>query len=118
MSAPSPDDASAAARDRIGPEKRAEPRHLCPKLVRVRPVKVPEAPFRLSQVKNVSASGIGLLLTYQSVPGALLEVELYGGSTGRRFARVAHCTKQEGGWLVGCSLNFSLSNSELEKLLA
>jgi hypothetical protein len=117
MSAPCPDDTSATARVQTGMDMRVEPRHVCPKLVRMRPVTMPKASFRLSQVKNVSAGGIALLLTHQVAPGALLEVELYSGSTGCRFARVVHCTKQEGGWLVGCTLNHSLSDPELEKFL-
>ena len=79
---------------------------------------MPKASFRISQVKNVSAGGIAFLLTHQVTPGALLEVELYCGAAGRRFARVVHCSKQEGGWLVGCTLNHSLNDSELEKFLA
>jgi hypothetical protein len=85
--------------------------------VRIRPATSPESAFRLSLVQNVSASGIGLLLTNQVAPGALLEVEVEGRSSTRRFARVVHCTKQADGWLVGCTLNHSLSDSELEKLM-
>jgi hypothetical protein len=98
-------------------EKRAEPRYKCPKLLRMRPVTVPESSFRLSLVQNVSASGIGLLLTYGLSPGTLIEIEMPGRTATKRFARVMHATKQEGGWLIGCALNHSLSNGELERML-
>jgi hypothetical protein len=81
-------------------------------------VTVPESAFRLSVVQDVSANGIGLVLTFPLTPGALLEVEMHSRSIISRFARVIHCTRQEGGWLVGCALNLSLSDSELERMLS
>ena len=117
MSATSALETPSIASNRSWFEKRIEPRHNCRKLVRIRPVTTPESSFRLSLVQDVSANGIGLLLSNQVAPGALLEVEVEGRSCTRRFARVMHCTKHEGGWLVGCQLNHSLSDSEMEKLL-
>jgi hypothetical protein len=98
--------------------RRSEKRYLCPKLVRIRQVTVPESAFRLSVVENISVSGIGLALSLPLAPGVLLEVELPGRSVIRRFARVVHCTKQERGWLIGCALNLSLSETELERMLS
>ena len=100
------------------PEMRSEPRYSCPKLVRMRPVSVPGAVFRLSAVQNVSANAIGLAVTTPLDPGTLLEIELPNRSRTTQFARVVHCTKQEGGWLIGCTLNQTLSASEMERLLS
>jgi hypothetical protein len=36
----------------------------------------------------------------------------------RQFARVVHCTKQEGGWLICCTLDQTLSATEMERLLS
>jgi hypothetical protein len=99
-------------------ERRKEPRHHCPKLVRIRPVTTPESSFRLSLLQNVSASGIGLVLTNPLEPGTMLEVVLDGRTVSPRRARVVHSTKQVGGWLVGCTLDHSLSDAELDRLLA
>jgi hypothetical protein len=79
---------------------------------------MPESAFRLSVVHNVSASGIGLVFTAPLTPGTLLEIEMPGRSGNRRFARIVHCTKQDGGWLIGCTLDQTLSGAELERLLS
>ena len=101
-----------------GAEKRTEPRHACRRLVRVRRAMSPGAPSRLAIVQNVSTHGIGLLLTEPVPPETVLEIEMHGGqSIVKRFVRVVHSTKQADGWLVGCSLNSSLSDGELERLL-
>ena len=100
-----------------GAEKRTEPRYGCPRLVRVRRAMAPSAPFRLAIVQNVSTHGIGLLLTEPVQPETVLEIEMPGQSIVKRFVRVVHSTKQADGWLVGCSLNSSLSDGELERLL-
>jgi hypothetical protein len=118
MSGLSLQEAPAKANGQIAAEKRAEPRYSCQKLVRIRPVTVPETSFRLSLVQNLSANGIGLLLTNPVATNTLLEIELQGRSPSRRIARVVHCTKHDSGWLVGCTLNQPLSESELDRLLA
>jgi len=58
-----------------------------------------------------------LLLTSSCTPGTLLEIEVHGRSVVKRVARVVHSTKKDGGWLVGCTLNNSLSDAELERFL-
>ena len=100
-----------------GAEKRTEPRRLCRRLVRIRRAMPPGAASRLAIVQNVSTHGIGLLLTEPFPAETLLEIEMPGPSIVKRFARVVHSTKQADGWLVGCSLNSSLSDGELERLL-
>jgi len=117
MSSPLAPQAPRAGIDCAGVEKRAEPRYRRPPLVRVRRVTVPQSAFRLSSLRDVSTRGISLVLT-NSVPAeTMLEIELHGRSIVKRFARVVHSTKHEAGWLVGCSINESLSEAELERLL-
>ena len=113
---PAPQDPRAGT-DYAGAEKRTEPRHSGRRLVRVRRAMPPGAPSRLAIVQNVSTRGIGLLLTEPVPPETVLEIEMQGQSITKRYARVVHSTKQADGWLVGCSLNNSLSDGELEGLL-
>jgi hypothetical protein len=101
----------------VGVERRAEPRHGCRRLVRVRRATPPGAPTRLAIVQNISMQGIGLLLNEQVPPDTVLEIEMHGPTIVKRFARVMHSTRQADGWLVGCSLNNALSDGELERLL-
>jgi hypothetical protein len=103
---------SAAAND-LGFDQRIETRYSCPRLARVRPRTNPAATDRLSIVRNISANGIGLLLTHTLDPGTLIDVELRSRYIVRRVAKVVHSTKQEGGWLIGCTLDNPLSNHEL-----
>ena len=98
-------------------DRRCEPRCKYLKLVRIRPVTVPASNLRLSQVHNVSANGIGLLHATPFALDTLLEIQFPGCTIQSWIARVVHCTRQEGGWLVGCTLNHSLSTTELEQLL-
>jgi len=103
--------------NRIDSDRRAEPRFKCPRLVRIRPVTVPASSFRLSHIHDVSANGIALLHASHFPLGTLLEIQLQGCMIQSRIARVVHCTRQEGGWVVGCTLNHSLSTPELERLM-
>ena len=69
-----------------------------------------------SRVRNVSTNGIGLFLIQTLEPGTLLDVELRSRSIVKGVARVVQSSKQEGGWLIGCTLDSPLSASELEVL--
>jgi hypothetical protein len=97
-------------------QQRSEPRYHCPRLARVSPQKGPKNLSRLSIVRNISANGIGLLLTRPVEPGTLLDVELRSRSIVTRVAQVVHSSKQEDGWLVGCTLTNPLSDPELQQL--
>jgi hypothetical protein len=79
-------------------------------------LKGPRALSRLSIVRNVSTTAIGLFLTHTLEPGTLLDVELRSRFVVNRVAQVVHAIKQEGGWLIGCTLDNPLSASELEAL--
>jgi len=99
-------------------EQRTEARYHCPRLARVSLQKGPNSVSRLSIVRNISANGIGLLLTHALEPGTSIKVEVRSRSIVTRVAQVVHSTKQEGGWLVGCTLDNPLSDPELQQLRA
>lgn len=99
-------------------EQRVEPRYHCPRLARVSPRKGPKTFSRLSLVRNISANGMGLFLTQALEPGTLVDVELRSRLIVTRVAQVVHCSKDEGGWLVGCTLDNPLSGPELQALRA
>src|SRR5262249_47598133 len=80
MSSPCAREATRTLASSVGTDRRTEQRFSCPRLVRTRRVTVPESAFRLSIVKDVSATGIGLLLTTPLPPGTLLEIEAHGQS--------------------------------------
>jgi hypothetical protein len=72
-------------------------------------------------VKNISATGIGLLLNHEVALGAVMFVQLRGlrpGGTRTHLARVVHVTPEgPGRWLVGCRLTCTLSEDELREAL-
>jgi PilZ domain len=73
-------------------------------------------------VRDISASGIGLILNGKIEPGTPLTIEMRTQTQGRPFAllaRVAHATKRsEFSWLVGCELLTRLSAERLRELLS
>ena len=103
--------------DRVDEGNRSQRGPSCRKIVRVRRATAPGTPSRLSIVLNVNKDGLVLLLTYPVPPGTVLEIEMHGRSVVKRFARALHSTKQSDGWAVDCSLNQSLSDSDLEHVL-
>lgn len=73
-----------------------------------------------SQVRDVSATGIGLLQERTAPVGATLMVELaYPERTfyRRYLARVVHAAPQAEGWLVGCRFLYPLSPEDLHALI-
>lgn len=72
-------------------------------------------------VRDISCSGIGLVLPRRFEPGALLAVELSEAPEGRTrllLARVARAVSQtEGHWLIGCTLANPLTEDEVQLLL-
>lgn len=71
-------------------------------------------------MRDISTSGIGLLLGRRFEPGALLSIEVMDRSEGQMrllLARVAHATARPGGgWLVGCALVNPLTDEEVAAL--
>jgi hypothetical protein len=72
-------------------------------------------------VRDISCSGIGLLISRRFEIGTLLAIELAEaaeGPTRLLVARVVRLLPQsEGHWLVGCKLMSSLSEDEVRLLL-
>jgi hypothetical protein len=72
-------------------------------------------------VRNISLTGIGLLLARRFEPGTLLAIELTETSEQRQrllVARVAHATLQpDDKWLIGCAFMSPLHDEELQELL-
>ena len=77
--------------------------------------------FWTARARDISASGIRLVLGHRFDPGTLLAVELLSANQGmaREFAaRVLHATAQSGGgWTIGCQFADLLSEAELVALL-
>lgn len=71
-------------------------------------------------IRDISRTGIGLLLGRRFEPGALLSVEVMDPSEGQTrllVARVVHATaRAEGGWLIGCALAHALTDDEVASL--
>jgi hypothetical protein len=73
-----------------------------------------------TKVRDISATGIGLLVSRRFEPGTILVVEMQGDPpVGERLllARVVHTTSAGGEWLVGCEFINPLSDDELEAFL-
>ncbi len=73
---------------------------------------------RTVRVRNVSRSGIGLVVDRHWQPGTALILELPAEEGVRSVrARVVHSTSQPGGtFLVGCTLDNMLTDAEVEAL--
>jgi hypothetical protein len=92
----------------------------------------PETPFsevaeedyvipQKARILDLSAAGVGLLVTGQIAPGTIVDVVLCRTSddSSRTFpARVVHCRAQEGGgWLLGCNFTTPLREEQLQEFI-
>jgi hypothetical protein len=99
-------------------ERRAAARHPSTLRINCYPAGSGLAERRLARVRNVSRTGIGLVLDRHWPPGTALIFEL-PVEDGVRSARgrVIHATSQPGGtFLVGCTFDLPLSDVELQAL--
>jgi hypothetical protein len=70
-----------------------------------------------ARVKDVSKSGLGLVLCQKISVGTLVTATPWRTAKALR-AKVGHCTQiTAGSWLAGCEFNTALSDDELEKLV-
>ena len=75
-----------------------------------------------AQLRDVSQTGIGLVVNRTFPPGTVLTVRLQTGS--RKFSRtmlvrVKHSAAQANGdWVIGCTFVVKLKDDELRELLA
>lgn len=105
-----------------GPERRAAVRYLSHATDWTAEVEVAEKEERWSAtVRDVSATGMGLVVARRCDPGTVLEVELEGTTRvpiPPFTMRVVHIRKQAGNaWLLGCLLDKQLSPDELASLV-
>jgi hypothetical protein len=77
---------------------------------------------RVARVRNISRTGIGLVVDRHWGPGTAVSLALPLGEEGRDrscVARVVHATAQPGGcFLVGCAFVAALTEDELQAVLA
>jgi hypothetical protein len=81
----------------------------------------PDQVWWIGQIRDISSSGIGLIVQHEFEPQAILTVELENRARNNSRAvqvRVVHSTPQpDGFWLLGCTFFKELSKAELQKLL-
>jgi hypothetical protein len=99
-------------------ERRANIRYACEQMTFCRSLSVPRERFWTAVVRDLSASGIGLLVRSSFELGTILAIELQGLRSARTLlGRVIHARPQaSGGWIIGCELASNLSDAELHTL--
>jgi hypothetical protein len=103
------------------PERRASLRYYFRQRPMVRFLVRPSFQCGRAFIKDICATGIGLLLTHEVTTGTVLFLQLRGrrrGTTLTQLARVVHVEPDgPGRWLVGCKLTCPLSDEELRDAL-
>jgi hypothetical protein len=104
-----------------GKERRQEARHPCRQAHVCRILVRPSFQPRYALLDNVSARGVGLVLSCRLRSGTVLALRLPGlrpGLSCTQSATVQHFRRYEPwGWLHGCSLGRPLSDEELAVLV-
>ena len=105
-----------------GADRRAAVRYLSQATDWTAEVEVCEKEERWSAaVRDISATGMGLVVDRLCEPGTLLEVELEGPTRvpiPPLTMKVVHCHKQgPKGWFLGCILDKALSANEVAALV-
>jgi len=112
---------AVASAPRPGAERRRAVRYACGYRTMLQPISLREIAPLPVQVRDISATGIGLLSRAPVPPCTFLFIELQSmldGTARRLRARVIHATRQgNGSWLLGCVLTDELSAKELQGLL-
>ena len=101
-------------------EKRKTVRHLSGREAVSHPLDGQDSLCWGAQVRDLSASGIGLSLCYPFKLGTLLAVDLQGpaGTARTLLARVIRVNDQaDGTWTVGCEFVKPISDSEVEIMI-
>jgi hypothetical protein len=74
----------------------------------------------MGNVRNISGSGIGLIIQNRFEEGTLLTLELENASrTGSHTlqAEVVRVFPERGGWFLGCTFSRELTDTEIQELL-
>jgi hypothetical protein len=107
---------SAVLAEPPGCERRGAIRHLCGRLTRCRFISLFQCPPWSAVIRDISTTGIGLVINEPPAPGTFLAIDL---SDRRRVGAqvVAVCSQGSAGWLVGCVLLRRLTDDEVVDLL-
>jgi len=106
----------------VGPERRSNQRYPFREAASCYALNAKRFERYWAWIRDVSVSGVGMLLSRPLEPETLLIIEAQ--STSRRLllpltARVVHSTKQtEGNWVIGCAFIRELNAEELQALLS
>jgi hypothetical protein len=108
----------ATSQNTSGVERRGATRHPSSLKIACYPVGGSLMERRQARIRNVSKTGIGLVVDRAWQSGTMLIVELPGEeSTKTVRARVVHSTPQMSGtYLVGCNFESALSDAEVQAL--
>lgn len=102
-------------------DQRTRPRFTCDVEAIYQIVAVSEMQAWPAQVLNISATGIGLLVDREVLPGTLLSVDLTprkSGTVKTMLSCVVHVGKQgDREWALGCNFITELSEKDLKELL-
>jgi hypothetical protein len=102
------------------PERRIKARRACAQLDQVSAVASLGQEHWQAPVRNISATGVGMLLDHRLDPGCLLGIELlnrYQQFWHLKLLRVIHATPQDGHrWLVGSAFLKGFTDDEFRAL--
>jgi len=95
-------------------ERRASVRRVCKREVLSRRRGATRNAAWLASVRNISETGLGLLIYCNFAPGSILSIEpLSRRSTRTLLARVVHVSQEGDGWIHGCELANQLTEREV-----
>lgn len=102
-------------------DQRSRPRFPCEIEAKYQSISTGDAPVRLTNVWNISTTGVGLLVNEAIAPGTLLNLELFSPHSRSKtiLGCVVHVTCQDSdSWIVGCNFITEMSEDDLQALLS
>lgn len=101
--------------------QRATVRYRCPPASAGRVYLAEDLEFQRAWLQDLSATGIGILLTKPLQDGLFVTIQMKSPTTNKSFslcAHVVHSTRQPtGDWIVGCEFITPLTADDLDDLL-
>ncbi len=111
----------AALRNPSGQERRVAVRHSCGPETYCQMIDPADAGVWPAWIRDLSATGIGLLIARRCEPGSVVAIELENSVQGvspRLVARIIHALEYPNGhWLHGCAFTRPLTDEELQALV-
>jgi hypothetical protein len=102
-------------------ERRCSGRYALDRWLTARLIVKPNYQPQLAIVRDLSMTGIGLIVLQVLEPGATIAIQLRGNQTAFEsilIGEVRHVTwRAEGFWLLGCRLTRNLREDEIEAVL-